>query len=142
VPVRIELGPRDLDNNQALLKARDEEEKRTIDLATIITAIEEELTTMQARLLEKARQFREANTHTMIDSLPQLQQHIEAAKANGTIPGWVLAGWCGEDACEEKVKEETKYTSRNMPFNPPTTKTTCIGCGNEAKHTVWFAQAY
>lgn len=142
VPVRVELGPRDLENKQALLKARDEEEKRTVDLATIITAIEEELTTMQTRLLEKARQFREANAHTTIDTLSQLQQHIDTAKDNGTIPGWVLAGWCGEDACEEKVKEETKYTSRNIPFNPPTTKTTCIGCGNEAKHTVWFAQAY
>ena len=53
VPVRVELGPRDLENKQALLKARDEEEKRTVDLATIITAIEEELTTMQTRLLEK-----------------------------------------------------------------------------------------
>ena len=53
MPVRVELGPRDLENKQALLKARDEEEKRTVDLATIITAIEEELTTMQTRLLEK-----------------------------------------------------------------------------------------
>jgi len=142
VPVRIELGPRDLENNQALLKARDEDDKQTIELSTIVAAIEEELTTMQTRLLEKARRFREAHTHSTIDTLPQLQQHIVIAKENGTIPGWILAGWCGEDVCEEKVKEETKYTTRNIPFNSPTTKTTCICCGNEAKHTVWFAQAY
>lgn len=102
VPVRIELGPRDLENNQVLLKARDENEKQTIDLSNVVTAIEEELTTMQKRLLEKARQFREANTHTTIDTLLQLQQHIKTAKDNSTIPGWVLAGWCGMTHARKK----------------------------------------
>ncbi|MGE7694457.1 hypothetical protein ACQKNC_10090 [Lysinibacillus sp. NPDC094177] len=142
MPVRIELGPRDLEKNHALLKARDEDDKQSIDLNDIVSAIEVELTTMQTRLFEKARKFRDENAHANIDTLKVLQQHITTSKENGSIPGWILAGWCGDDVCEEKVKEETKYTSRNIPFNPPTTKTTCICCGNEAKHTVWFAQAY
>ncbi|MEO4055154.1 proline--tRNA ligase [Solibacillus sp. CAU 1738] len=142
VPVRIELGPRDLENNQALLKARDEGEKQIIQLDEIISAIETELTMMQSRLLEKARLLRYTHSHTNIDTLQQLQQHIASSKDNGSIPGWILAGWCGNNMCEERVKEETKFTSRNIPFNPPITKNSCICCGEEAKHTVWFAHAY
>ena len=142
VPVRIELGPRDLESNQVILKARDEEENQTVQLDDILSAIESELTTMQTRLLKKAQLFRDTHSHTNIDTLQQLQQHIVATKENGSIPGWILAGWCGDDICEERVKEETKFTSRNIPFNPPITKTTCICCGDEAKYTVWFAHAY
>ncbi len=142
VPVRIELGPRDLESNQVILKARDEEENQTVQLDDILSAIESELTTMQTRLLKKAQLFRDTHSHTNIDTLQQLQQHIVATKENGSIPGWILAGWCGDDTCEERVKEETKFTSRNIPFNPAITKTSCIYCGDDAKYTVWFAHAY
>lgn len=142
VPVRIELGPRDLENQQGLMKARDEEEKVSVSLETIVESIETELETMQTRLFEKARAFRSNNSHTHIDSMEQLKQHLAQSEQNETIPGWILAGWCGDDVCEEKVKEETKFTTRNIPFNPPVTKHTCIHCGKEAQHTVWFARAY
>ena len=142
VPVRVELGPRDLDNDQVLLKARDVEDKEAVALTALVSRIEEELFTMQSRLLEKARTFREMHSHTHVDSLEQLTQHIETSKETGEIPGWVLAGWCGEDACEDYVKEVTKFTTRNIPFNPPAEKSTCINCGKESKHTVWFARAY
>ncbi|MNW03511.1 Proline--tRNA ligase [compost metagenome] len=56
--------------------------------------------------------------------------------------GFALAGWCGDDACEAKVKEETGATSRNIPFEPAETKSTCICCGKPAQHTVVFAKAY
>lgn len=142
VPVRVELGPRDLAKNEALIKARDEDEKEAVELPSLLARIEEELVTMQARLLEKARAFREMHSHTHVDSLAQLATHISDSAENGEIPGWILAGWCGDDACEEKVKEETKFTTRNIPFNPPTTKSTCINCGKESAHTVWFGRAY
>jgi prolyl-tRNA synthetase len=142
VPVRVELGPRDLAKNEALIKARDEEEKVAAPLPTIADCIEGALNTMQTRLLEKARAFREKHSHTHVDSLEQLSKHIAESAENGEIPGWVLAGWCGDDACEEQVKDETKFTTRNIPFNPPTTKSACINCGKETKHTVWFARAY
>ncbi|MCG7343780.1 proline--tRNA ligase [Sporosarcina sp. ACRSL] len=142
VPVRVELGPRDLENNQALMKARDEDEKVAVDLATIVESIEKELQTMQTRLLEKARAFRAEHSHTHIDTIEDLTKHIGDSADKGEIPGWILAGWCGDDACEEQVKEETKFTTRNIPFNPPAEKSTCINCGKDAKHTVWFARAY
>ncbi|MET4561731.1 prolyl-tRNA synthetase [Lysinibacillus parviboronicapiens] len=140
--LRVEFGPRDFQNNQVVIKIRDEEEKITVALDRFMDVIEEELKVMQKRLLEKARQFRDANSHVTIDSLQQLQDHITQSKANKNIPGWILAGWCGSNICEQKVKDETKFTSRNIPFNPPIKKSNCIYCGNEAKHTVWFARAY
>ena len=142
VPVRVELGPRDLAKNEALIKARDEEEKVAVALPTIADYVEGALKTMQTRLLEKARAFRENHSHTHVDSLEQLTKHIAESAENGEIPGWVLAGWCGDDACEEQVKDETKFTTRNIPFNPPAEKSVCINCGKESKHTVWFARAY
>lgn len=142
VPVRVELGPRDLEKNQALIKARDEDEKEAVELSDLLMRIEEELVTMQTRLLEKARAFREEHSHTHVDSIAQLKEHIERSAANEEIPGWILAGWCGDDACEEQVQTETKFTTRNIPFNPPREKETCINCGKESKHTVWFGRAY
>ncbi|AXI00800.1 proline--tRNA ligase [Sporosarcina sp. PTS2304] len=142
VPVRLELGPRDLENSQALMKARDGEEKVAVNLSDVVGSIEQELTTMQTRLLEKARTFREEHSHTHIATLDELKKHIEDSAEKGEIPGWILAGWCGDDACEEHVKEETKFTTRNIPFNPPAEKEACINCGKESKHTVWFARAY
>ena len=142
VPVRIELGPRDLENNQALIKVRDESEKVAVDLPTAVECIEGALTTMQTRLLEKARAFRNENSHINVDTLEQLKQHLTDSTEKGEIPGWILAGWCGDDACEENVKNETKFTTRNIPFNPPAEKSTCINCSKGSKHTVWFARAY
>lgn len=96
--LRVELGPRDYQNGQAIVKARDEEEKQTVSLAQLITVIEEELEVMQTRLLTKARAFRDAHSHTAIDTMTQLEQHIEANK----VPGWILAGWCGSVECEQR----------------------------------------
>ncbi|WP_088009112.1 proline--tRNA ligase [Indiicoccus explosivorum] len=142
VPVRIELGPRDLDNSQALMKARDGDEKIAVPLDAVVEHVEKELEMMQKRLYDKAKAFRDDNSHTHLNSLDDLKQHIAEAEKNGTVAGWILAGWCGSDACEEQVKEETKFTTRNIPFNPPAEKNTCICCGEEAKHAVWFARAY
>ncbi len=142
VPVRLELGPRDLENDQALMKARDGGEKVAVDLAGVVAAIEQELETMQTRLLENARKFRDENSHMNVDTLDELKKHIEDSATNETIPGWILAGWCGDDECEEHVKNETKFTTRNIPFDPPAEKSTCINCGKESKHTVWFARSY
>lgn len=142
VPVRLELGPRDLENAQALLKARDADEKVAVNLDEVITKVELELESMQKRLLEKARQFRAKHSHTHVDTLEQLETHIAESNKKDEIPGWILAGWCGDDTCEENVKNETKFTTRNIPFNPPTTKETCINCGKPSNHTVWFGRAY
>lgn len=142
VPVRIELGPRDLEKDAAMLKARDEDEKRQVPLEGIIDAIVAELDTMQGRLLEKAREFRAEHSHLNVDTMEDLKAHIEEKQQAGEIPGWVLAGWCGDDDCEANVQTETKFTSRNIPFNPPAEKEVCINCGKPSQHTVWFGRAY
>ena len=142
VPVRIELGPRDLEKDAAMLKARDEDEKRQVPLEGIVDAIVAELDTMQGRLLEKAREFRAEHSHLNVDTMEDLKAHIEAKQQAGEIPGWVLAGWCGDDDCEANVQTETKFTSRNIPFNPPAEKEVCINCGKPSQHTVWFGRAY
>lgn len=142
VPVRVELGPRDLENGQALMKARDAEEKTAVALDDLVASIENELTVMQTRLYDKAVAFREDNSHTHVDTLEQLKTHIEESAEAGKTPGWILGGWCGDDACEENVKEETKFTTRNIPFHPPAHKDVCVNCGKEAKHSVWFGRAY
>lgn len=97
---------------------------------------------MQQRLLETAREFRKENEYTTIDTLDELKAHIEEKKAAGETPGFVLAGWDGELESEAKIKEETGFTTRNIPFNPPVEKQTCIVTGKPAKHTVWLARAY
>jgi prolyl-tRNA synthetase len=140
--LRIEVGPRDLENNQAILARRDNGEKVTVSLDNLVAEVESTLVAIQDNMFQKAVEFREANSHTHIDSIDELKGHIAKAEEESTIAGWVLAGWCGDDACESKVKEETSFTSRNIPFEPPVKKETCICCGKQAEHTVWFSRAY
>jgi prolyl-tRNA synthetase len=142
VPVRLELGPRDVENNQCVLARRDTGEKITVSLDEIVPTVQRLLEEIQANMFAKAKAFREANSHMGVESLADLKSHVEKCEAEEQTAGWVLAGWCGSVECEAKVKEETKFTSRNIPFAPPTTKHTCLTCGSEAKHTVWFARAY
>ncbi|MBR7927713.1 proline--tRNA ligase [Aerococcaceae bacterium zg-ZUI334] len=143
VPVRIEVGPRDLENNQVMLKARDTDEKVAVSLDDFTATIQAELQTMQGRLLEKARQMNQANIYTNINTLEELKAHIEAKREAGEVPGWILAGWDGTEESEAKIKEETGFTTRNMPFaGQVEEKTTCIVTGKPAKHTVWLARAY
>ncbi|KMK76801.1 proline--tRNA ligase [Alkalihalobacillus pseudalcaliphilus] len=142
VPIRIELGPRDLENQEAILKFRDETEKKPVSLEGVAQNVIQELEVMQHRLFEKAKRFRANHSHTHINTLEELTQHLQESEIDEAIPGWILAGWCGDNSCEEQVKEKTKFTTRNIPFHPPTVKKTCLHCGGESKHTVWFARAY
>ncbi|NGQ96564.1 proline--tRNA ligase [Brevibacillus sp. SYP-B805] len=142
VPIRLEIGPRDVDNNQVVLARRDTGEKVTVPLDGAVEAVQNLLEEIQRNMFQKALAFREAHSHLEINTLDELKAYLDEVDSKNGIAGWVLAGWCGDDACEAKVKEETKFTSRNIPFEPPATKHTCITCGKEAKHTVWFARAY
>ena len=142
VPMRVEFGPRDMENNQVMVKMRDLGEKTAVSLDDIMAFVPKALDEMQVRLLETARENRKANEYTNIDTLDELKAHIETKRAAGEVPGFVLAGWDGELETEAKIKEETGFTTRNMPFNPPVEKATCIVSGKPAKHTVWLARAY
>lgn len=142
VPMRIEFGPRDMENNQVMVKIRDLGDKEAVSLDDIMAYVPEALDNMQTRLLETAREYRKENEYTTIDTLDELKSHIEEKKAAEEVPGFVLAGWDGELESEAKIKEETGFTTRNIPFNPPVKKETCIVTGKPAKHTVWLARAY
>jgi prolyl-tRNA synthetase len=142
VPIRIEIGPRDVDSNQCIVARRDTAEKAAVALDQVLLTVQQLLDEIQANMLQNAREFRTAHSHLTIDSLDQLRAHIAKSEAEQRLAGWVLAGWCGSEACEATVKEETKFTSRNIPFDPPTIKPSCISCGAESKHTTWFARSY
>ncbi|MDO4431955.1 MAG: proline--tRNA ligase [Aerococcaceae bacterium] len=141
VPVRIECGPRDLQNEQVMIKARDLSEKVAVPFTDFVATVQAELNAMQGRLLESARQMNQQNYYTHINTLDELVAHIESKREAGELPGWVLAGWDGTEESEAKIKELTGFTTRNMPFEIEQ-KATCIVTGQPAKHTVWLARAY
>ena len=142
VPMRIECGPRDLENNQVMTKMRDLDEKVAVGFDVLLETIQAELEKMQGRLLETARAMRASNEYTNIDTLDELKAHIEEKREAGKVPGWVLVGWDGTEETEAKIKEETGFTTRNIPFKPPVKKETCIVSGKPATQTVWIARAY
>lgn len=147
--LRVEVGPRDIANEQVILKARDLEDKEAVKFDDFAEVVEAQLATMQERLLDKARQMNQANCYTHIETLEELEAHIAAKKEADEIPGWVLAGWDGTEESEALIKERTGFTTRNIPFdhyfegeNALPRKTKCIVTGQPASHTVWLARAY
>ncbi|MBD2845249.1 proline--tRNA ligase [Paenibacillus sp. IB182496] len=135
VPIRLELGPRDMENGAAVLVSRSSGEKRVVQQSGIVDEVTRLLDEIQREMYDKALRFREEHSKS-VDTLDELKAQQEASR------GFVEAGWCGSEACERQVKEETGATSRNIPFQPEHEKSTCLVCGAEAKHTVVFARAY
>ncbi len=125
-----------------MLARRDTGEKISVNLDGAVARVRELLQEIQENMYAQAVAFRDQHLHVELETLADLEQHIEAKAAAGELAGWALLGWCGDDACEAKIKEVTKFTSRNIPFDPPVRKTTCAVCGQSAQHTVWFARAY
>lgn len=140
VPLRIELGPRDLAQGSAMLKRRDRKEKQTVPFAELASAIPNLLETIQRDLLAAARERLEANTTSVesYDAFCQLMEPITAEKGGGKF---VLAPWCGERACEDRIKE-TKATIRCVPLEPRGGKGRCLVCGKESPEPVLIAKAY
>ncbi|GAB2722180.1 proline--tRNA ligase [Paenibacillus thermoaerophilus] len=135
VPVRIELGPRDLDNGVVVLVSRVSGEKRTVEQANIVEEVRKMLEENHKLMYERALKFRDEHM-TDVDSLDEFRSFLEEKR------GFALAGWCGSDACERQVKEETGATSRNIPFEPKVRKSACLVCGAPAAHTVVFGRSY
>jgi prolyl-tRNA synthetase len=135
VPLRIELGPRDVAAGQVVLVRRDTREKLPVPLDRLATAVEVALTAIQQALLESARRMLAEHSRE-VDDYEELAARI-AANA-----GWSLAHWCGDAACEARVKAETKATIRCIPFEAQAEIGGCIVCGGESKQRVIFARAY
>lgn len=140
--VRIECGPRDLENGHAMVKVRDIEGKEKISFDDLLAYVEEQLAIMPKRLLEAARARNKENEHYDIETLDDLKVHIDKCKAEDKVTGFVLIGWDGSEETEAKIKEETGFTTRNIPFDVPMEKTVDIVSGKPAKHTLWIARAY
>jgi prolyl-tRNA synthetase len=136
VPLRIEIGPRDVDNNTVALARRDMPGKPGKSIAprdNLAAQVRQMLDVIQTAMFEKALAFRNANTHD-----PQDYAELTRVVQNG----WAYSWWCGRAECEMKVKEETKATTRCIPLDQPEGKGECIVCGGEAAKKVIFARAY
>ena len=133
VPLRIEIGPRDIENNQAVIMRRDTLEKINLSLDGIAENVNELLDKVQLEMLEKSRRNRDAKV-VETDTLDGILQGVEGKN-------FVKAGWCGCRECEDKVKEYAQATARVMVDEEGVPKR-CAICGKPAKHKVIFARAY
>ena len=135
IPLRIEIGPRDMDNGQAVLVSRVSSEKRIVKQENLEEEVSRMLDEIQQQMYDHAKAFMDSRFKS-IDTIDELQQQMEQER------GFYLAGWCGSAACEQQVKEETGATSRNIPFEVKDHKSNCLVCGEKSSHTVVFARAY
>ena len=139
IPLRMEIGPRDLDAGQAVLVRRDTREKRPYPIDTIGESIHELLSAIQGNLLETARARREQNSVRGDISYDRFRQIMDGDGA------FVYAGWCGSAECEAKIKEETKATIRCLPdeeFRSADAPTNCLRCGEKSVAEALWAKAY
>ncbi len=135
VPIRIEVGPRDMKENKVVLVRRDTGEKETVAIHEIKARIDQLLIDIQKNLYDTALAFRKENTFTA-DSYDECVALFEKDS------GFVEASWCGSEECELKVKDDTKATIRVIPFDREPPSSPCIVCNGTAKYTVVFAKAY
>ena len=135
IPVRVEIGPKDIEANQAVLVRRDTREKIVVSLDDIEKEVGILLEKMQVEMLERARAHREEHTYVA-------ENFDEFVQTVANKPGFVKAMWCGEQACEDKIKEVTTATSRCMPFSQEKISDVCVCCGKPAKSMVYWGKAY
>ncbi|MBL8092017.1 MAG: proline--tRNA ligase, partial [Anaerolineales bacterium] len=136
VPVRIEIGPKDIEKGTVALARRDKpgkEGKSFVSQSLLDSTVSGLLDEIQSSLLKRATEYRNANIHNPKD-FEELKQVVQ--------DGWAFSYWCESTECEKKVKEEAKATTRNIPFNQPEQEGTCIVCGKPSKRKVYFARAY
>lgn len=135
VPVRIEVGPRDIQNNQAVLVRRDTGEKENVGIEKIEDVVETMLKSIQDSLLSKSKELLVSKTHR-VGSYEELKTVLSSEK------GFVLAHWCGNSECEEKIKSETKATTRCLTKEGIGSSGKCIICGKESKEEWVFSISY
>ena len=135
IPVRVEIGPRDILENQAVLVRRDTHEKITVSIDQLNAKVGELLDTIQKDMLERARAHRDAHTYEATD----MDTFVKTVEEK---PGFVKAMWCGCQECEDQIKEITGATSRCMPFKQEKLADACVCCGKPAVKMVYWGRAY
>lgn len=133
VPVRLEVGPKDIENKQVVLVRRDTHEKYIVPMETLTDTVKKLLDNIHESLFNRALAFREAKT---VDATT-----FEELK-NGVNGGFVRAMWCGDRECEDAIKEKTGATTRCMPFEQKHLSDVCVHCGKPAKAMTYFAKSY
>ena len=135
VPLRLEIGPKDIEKSTVLVARRDTREKQAVPMDGLVAAVRALLEQIQRTLFDRAVQFREERTQRVTD--------YEAFKnVMEGRPGFVIAPWCGSAACEAEIKTDTQATIRNMPMWAPAPTGTCVRCDQPAQAEAWFAKAY
>ncbi len=136
VPVRIELGPRDIESGNCVLVTRHNREKTVTPLENVADAVREKLTEVRDALYKNALENRERRTY----ACKTMDEITKALEEKGD--GFVKAMWCGDEACEDKVKEVTGVGSRCIPFEQEQLSDVCVCCGKPAKCMVMWGKAY
>lgn len=136
VPVRIEIGPKDIENNQCVVVTRHNREKTFVQLDNLETAVSEKLQEVHDGIYKKALENRENKTY----ACKTMDEIVSVLEEKGD--GFVKAMWCGDEACEDMVKEKTGVGSRCIPFEQEQISDTCVCCGKPAKHMVYWGKAY
>ena len=135
IPVRIELGPKDIEAGVAVIVRRDTREKITANIDELAEKVAEVLETEQHDMLERARAHRENHTYDAVTK-------EEFKQIADEKPGFIRAMWCGCQECEDAIKEDFGVTSRCIPFKQVKLSDTCVYCGKPATKMVYWGKAY
>lgn len=135
IPVRVEIGPKDIEKGQCVVVRRDTREKYQISFDELQQRLQELLDTIQSDMYQRAKDHRDSH-------ISDAHNYEEFQEAIAQKPGFVRGMWCEEQACEEKIKEETTATSRCMPFQQEQISDVCVCCGKPAKKLVFWGKAY
>ena len=133
VPLRLEIGPRDIENGVATYMRRDTFEKGTLPLDGLAQGVKALLDDIQRNMFVQAKAFMDAHTKD-VHTYDELREQVQI--------GYARAMWCGQRACEDRIKEETSATSRNMPFDQTPLGDSCVCCGEKADKVMYFSKAY
>lgn len=135
IPIRLEIGKKELENEEMTIVRRDNNSKIKDQRSKLKLKIQNLLEEMQTQMFQKAKRFLEENI-SVVNTYEEFKKIMETKR------GFIKAFWCEDPKCEAKIKEETKATTRVLPFDTPKEKGKCIYCGKEANYRWYFAQAY
>ena len=136
VPLRLEIGPKDIEKSQVVLARRDTREKSFVPMEGLDAHVDTLLTAIQTALFERAVQFRTEHTS-------EAATYDAFKSAMDGRPGFVVSPWCGSSTCEAEIKADTQATIRNIPFGDEVvTEQACLKCGAPATARAWFAKSY
>src|SRR4051812_33556479 len=136
VPLRLEIGPKDIEKSAVMVARRDTREKQSLAMTDLAQQLAGLLDEIQKNLLHRALAFRAEHTQR-VSTYDEFKAIMEGR------PGFVIAPWCGDAACEAQIKTDTQATIRNMPLNSPAPSGNCIRCDKPAQHAdAWFAKSY